>query len=170
MLEGQLVRLRPWCENDLPLLCSLRNDTLVQAQLLARPRGSTMEQVREWLIGFENDPQSIFLVISGVADDQSMGFVQVKHIDPLNRRAQLGVALAAKHAGRGFGVEAITLLQSYLRKNWNLHKLMLQVRGDNIRAQTAYLKSGFKTCGVFKEHVFIDGGWHDVVNMEVFLK
>ena len=170
MLEGQLVRLRPWCENDLPMLCSLRNDTLVQAQLLARPRGSTTEQVRQWLTDFENDPQSIFLVISGLADDQSMGFVQVKQIDTLNRRAQFGIALAAKNSGHGFGVEAITLLQSYLRKNWNLRKLMLQVRGDNIHAHEAYYKSGFKACGVFKEHVFIDGGWHDVVNMEVFLK
>jgi diamine N-acetyltransferase len=169
MLEGQFVRLRPWREDDLLTLCALRNDIRLQAQLLARPRGSTTDQVRQWLVGFENDPQSIFLVISKLVDDQSVGFVQVKQIDTLNRRAEFGIALAAEYVGHGFGLEAITALQSYLRKNWNLRKLMLQVRSDNTRAQDAYQKSGFKTCGVFEKHVFIDGSWHDVVNMEMFL-
>jgi diamine N-acetyltransferase len=169
MLEGHFVRLRPWSAQDLALLSELRNDILVQAQLMARPRGATQEQVKQWLTQFENDAQSIFLVIARLTDEQSIGFVQVKQIDTLNRRAQLGIALAAKHAGRGLGSEAIALLKTHLRQQWNLKKLMLQVRSDNERAQAAYRKSGFQVCGVFKEHVFIEGTWHDVVVMEAFL-
>jgi diamine N-acetyltransferase len=169
MLEGLLVRLRPWCEADLSLMSSLRNDISVQAQLMARPRGSTQEQIKQWLTGFENDPQSILLIVARLKDDQPVGFIQVKQIDTLNRRAQIGIALKADHAGQGLGSEATYLLLAYLKKNWNLRKLMLQVRGDNKRAQAAYSKVGFQSCGVFKEHVFIDGEWQDVVNMEVLL-
>ena len=169
VLEGRRLRLRPWRVEDLPPLSALRNDIKAQAQLMARPRGSTLDQVKQWLVDFENDTQSIFLVIADLTDDQSVGFVQVKKIDTLNSRAELGIALSLEHVGRGLGREAIVLLLPYLKENWNLRKVMLQVRSDNLHALAAYQKCGFQMCGVFKEHVFIAGAWHDVVNMEVFL-
>jgi RimJ/RimL family protein N-acetyltransferase len=49
MIEGTDVRLRPWRNEDLAMLTELRNDILVQAQLLARPRGSRPEEVLSWL-------------------------------------------------------------------------------------------------------------------------
>jgi diamine N-acetyltransferase len=169
MLEGQQINLRPWQTQDLPSLTALRNDVVLQGQLLARPRGSTTEQVQEWLEGFKNDPQSIFLVIADKADTL-MGFVQIKHIDTLNRTAELGIGMVQGRIGKGLGTEAIQVMAVYLKKNWNLRKLILQVRTDNQIAIGAYKKTGFSVCGKYANHVFIDGQWRDVTIMELFLQ
>lgn len=169
MLEGENLLLRPWVDKDLPALTQLRNDVELQGQLLARPRGSNQEQVKEWLQGFAQDSQSIFLVIADKSDDVA-GFIQVKHMDALNRSAEMGVGLIKGHTGKGLGSEAIGLLGQYLKDAWNLRKLILQVRADNLPAIGAYKKCGFQTCGVWREHVFIEGQWRDVAMMELFLQ
>jgi diamine N-acetyltransferase len=169
MLEGANIVLRPWVDKDLTVLTQLRNDVKLQGQLLARPRGSTQEQVRDWLQGFAQDSQSIFLVITDKSDGVA-GFIQVKNIDALNRRAEIGIGLTSGKTGKGLGSEAVSLLGCYVKEAWNLHKLILQVRSDNMIAIAAYKKCGFETCGGFREHVFIEGKWQDVTIMELFLQ
>jgi diamine N-acetyltransferase len=169
MLEGENLLLRPWTDRDVEVLTQLRNDVQLQGQLLARPRGSNQEQVKDWLQGFAQDSQSIFLVIADKSDAVA-GFIQVKHLDALNRRAEMGIGLRQGHTGKGLGSEAIGLLGRYLKEAWNLRKIVLQVRSDNVLAIGAYKKCGFQVCGVFHEHVFIEGQWRDVTMMELFLQ
>jgi diamine N-acetyltransferase len=169
MLEGVNIVLRPWAEKDIAELTQLRNDVKLQAQLLARPRGSNQEQVKEWLQAFAQDSQSIFLIIADKSDAIA-GFIQVKNIDALNRRAEIGIGLTSGKTGKGLGSEAIGLLGSYLKEAWNLRKIILQVRSDNLVAIGAYKKCGFEACGAFHEHVFIEGQWQDVTLMELFLQ
>ena len=40
MIDGMVVRLRGWQESDLEVITEMRNDLALQAQLLARTRGS----------------------------------------------------------------------------------------------------------------------------------
>jgi diamine N-acetyltransferase len=170
MLESSRVLLRPWEESDLIMLCELRNDVAMQAQLMARPRGATMKQVRQWLTSFETDPQSLLLVLVELSSLQSAGFIQVKNLDPINLRAEIGIGLGTRYQGKGLGSDAIALLGSYLKKNWNLRKLLLQVRSDNSQAIAAYEKCGFCMCGLYQKHLYIEGAWHDVTLMELFLQ
>jgi diamine N-acetyltransferase len=169
MLEGANIVLRPWVDKDLAALTSLRNDVKLQAQLNARPRGSNEEQVKDWLQGFAQDNQSIFLVIVDMSDEVA-GFIQAKNIDALNRRAEIGIGLTPGKTGKGLGSEAIGLLGCYLKDTWNLRKIILQVRSDNLLAIGAYKKCGFQICGEFHAHVFIEGQWQDVTLMELFLQ
>lgn len=169
MIEGVQVNLRPWKMNDLPSLTALRNDVVLQGQLLGRPRGSTSEQVQQWLEGFKNDPQSIFLVITDKSDVM-LGFIQIKNVDTLNRSAEMGIGMLGQKTGKGLGTESIQLIAQYLKHNWNLRKIVLQVRSDNARAIAAYKKSGFSSCGQYREHVFIEGQWRDIMLMELFLQ
>lgn len=169
MLEGVHVNLRPWRINDLPMLTAVRNDVVLQGQLLGRPRGSTSEQVQQWLEGFAKDPHSIFMVIADKSDAM-MGFIQVKHIDTLNRSAEIGIGMLGQKTGKGFGTESIRLIAQYLKHNWNLRKIILQVRSDNSVAMSAYKKLGFASCGQYREHVFIEGQWRDISMMELFVQ
>lgn len=169
MLEGASVRLRPWGEPDVPALMDLRNDVALQAQLLARVRGSGPEQVRTWLKDRSAGAGSLLFVIADRSDDTTLGFVQVTDLDLADRRGELGICLRREAQGRGAGTETIGLLLPYLRSVWNLHKLVLRVRADNAGAIRCYVKAGFAECGRFHEHVFIDGVWCDLVLMERFL-
>lgn len=169
MLEGASIRLRPWRDDDLPILTALRNDVALQAQLLARARGSRPEQVREWLQAWTEQTDRFLFIIAERQDDQARGFIQVSHLDLLNGLADLGIGLHNQYRGRGLGGQAIALLSGYLRNHWRLRKLSLRVRADNAGALKCYEKAGFRQCGLLRKHVFIEGRWQDVVLMECFL-
>ena len=170
MLKNATISLRPWQEADLPILTELRNDVALQAQLLARPRGSRPQQVREWLEGRSRQDDRMLFIIADCRDDLAQGFIQLNELDLIDRRAELGICLSAQARGRGVGGHAIALLADYLRDQWNLHKLGLRVRADNAAALRCYEKVGFARCGVLRRHVFIEGCWQDVILMEYFLE
>lgn len=166
MIEGQNIKLRVWRKDDLTFLAMLRNDIKLQAQLLARARGSTEEQVRMWLDGRAD---RFFFIIANVTDDIGIGYIQVTDVDTLNQHGELGICLSPESRGLGYGGEAINLTCDYLINTWRLRKLSLRVLADNKAALRCYEKIDFKRCGVLRQHVFFEGSWRDIVLMERLL-
>ena len=169
MLDGKMIRLRAWQESDLPTLIRLRNDIALQAQLLARARGSSAEQVRNWLESRAAGPDGLFFIVADRVTDATLGFLQITNMDLVDRRAELGICLIRESQRRGIGSESLRLVSTYLRDTWNLRKLSLRVRGDNIAAIQCYRKFGFENSGLLREHIFFNGVWHDLVLMDFFL-
>jgi diamine N-acetyltransferase len=169
MIEGQGLRLRSWTDADIPVLTEMRNDLALQAELLARPRGSSPAQVRQWLKERTADLQGLLLVIADSDDDRTLGYVQITDIHAIDQRGELGMCLHPRAQGQHLGSRALALLPPYLRRVWLLRKLTLRVRADNLRAIACYEKAGFERCGLLREHVRIDGALRDLVLMEVFL-
>ncbi|HEX2543238.1 MAG TPA: GNAT family protein [Ramlibacter sp.] len=161
--------LRPWRDADVPALQQWRNDVALQAQLLARARGSDEGAVRRWLAERSAGPKSLLLVIADVTSDAPLGYLQIVDIDAEDRRGELGICLAPQAQGRGLGTAAVRLALEHARSEAGLRKINLRVRSDNARAIRCYERLGFVRCGVWREHVFIEGGWRDVVLMEIFL-
>jgi len=169
MIEGTDVRLRPWRNEDLAMLTELRNDILVQAQLLARPRGNRPEEVLCWLQSQNEQMNRLFFIIASRENDQVVGFIQITDLDHIDGHANLGICLISQARGRGIGSQAIALVIDYLRDHWRLRKLYLRVRADNTAAIRCYEKVGFERCGLLRQHCFHEGRWLDVVLMERFL-
>lgn len=170
MIEGNGIRLRAWQDNDLPVLTLLRNDVVIQGQLLTRPRGSSLEQVRNWLMDRSVQGDKLFFIVADKDRDVTLGFVQINDLEAFDRRAELGICLVREAQGRGIGSESLRLICSYLRKTLGLRKISLKVRVDNEAAISCYRKAGFDMCGLLREHIFIDGSWKDIVLMEKFLE
>ncbi len=169
MIDGTQVRLRGWQESDLEVLTEMRNDLALQAQLLSRARGSNTQQVRQWLQERTADAHRLLLIVAGREDDRTLGYLQLSEIDGIDQRAELGICICAQAQGHGIGREVLTLVQPYLRQVWALRKLSLRVRSDNAPAIACYERVGFERCGLLRRHVHIDGKFHDVVLMELFL-
>lgn len=169
-LESGLTRLRPWRDSDVPFLTGIRNDVPLQAQLLARARGSDETQVRRWLHDRTAAPGRLLLVIAHAVTDAPLGFVQVSDLDPVDRRGELGIGLAPQAQGAGHGGRALSLLLDHLRVTRGLRKMQLRVRSDNVRAIRCYERAGFERCGLMRSHVHIEGAWRDVVLMERLLE
>lgn len=169
MIDGTTIHLRPWLEDDLPALTAMRNDVSLQAQLLARARGNRPEQVLEWLQGRSRKSDLMLFIIADRQTDKALGFIQVSDLDPVDRRADLGICLLRQCRGQGLGSKAITLIAAYLRDTWAVRKLCLRVRADNAVAIRCYERNGFERCGCLRQHVFIEGRWHDIILMERFL-
>jgi diamine N-acetyltransferase len=170
MIEGGKVRLRPLIERDFHILHSLRNQTKIQGQLLSRPRGSSLEIVKQWAVARSENRECIFLIVTRLEDDQCIGFVQADKIDHIDQRCEFGICLVESEQGKGFGVDSTKTFFRYLRNTWNLRKVEIRVRADNVSALSCYRKIGFSCCGTLHKHTFIDGFWIDVVVMELFLE
>lgn len=170
MIEGAIVRLRSLSERDISVLHALRNQEIIQGQLLSRPRGSSLEKVKQWAIERCENRDSIFLIVSRLGDDQCVGFIQADKIDHVDQRCELGICLLDSEQGKGLGFDAIKAFLRYLRDTWNIGKVELRVRADNEKALSCYRKIGFSRCGTLHRHAFINGRWVDVVIMELFLK
>lgn len=169
MIEGRAIRLRVWQEDDLPVLTLLRNDVALQAQLLARVRGSRVEQVRNWLQDHSSGSDKLIFIIADRETDATLGFIKITELDLVNRRAELGICLIREAQGRGAGSESVRLICTHLRDMWSLRKISLKVRADNDIAIRCYHRTGFETCGLLRQHIYIDGAWQDIMLMDFFL-
>ena len=170
MTEGPRIRLRAWAEADLPALMAWRNDVALQAQLLARVRGSSLEQVRRWAQERSAGPHSMLQVIAARADDCALGYVQLRSREDAVLPAQLGICLQPSSQGVGIGREALHLLLDHVRRSSPLQAIGLRVRADNTRAIRCYEALGFGRCELLQEDTFIDGAWRDVLLMQRFVR
>jgi len=169
MIQGSTVSLREWRDEDLPLLTSLRNDVTLQGQLLARPRGSSVDHVRQWLAEKASDPSSSLLIIAEAGGKEAIGYVQLSKLGSFDRYAELGICIHQDSRGRGRGLESINLICDYARSTWAVRKMLLQVRADNDPAIACYAKAGFQKCALLRAHAYIEGSYRDIVMMERLL-
>ena len=65
----------------------------------------------------------------------------------------------------GIGTETARLFTDFGLKVLGLHRISLKVLGDNGIAQHSYEKAGFRTEGVFRDYVKLDGVFTDVMFM-----
>jgi RimJ/RimL family protein N-acetyltransferase len=166
MSEGLRIRLRDWLEADLPELMAWRNDVVLQAQLLAVVRGSSLEQVRAWAQERSAGPPGLLRVIAAREDDAALGYLQLRGGEGRPHAAQLGICLKPSSQGVGIGREALQLLLDHVRTSTALRSIELRVRVDNARALRCYEALGFRRCGFAPRDVHVDGEWCDVVSME----
>lgn len=169
MIEGLRIRLRNWSEADLPALTSWRNDVALQSQLLARVRGSSIDQVRQWAQERSRGETSLMWVIATCEGDRAIGYVQLVGLDDLDQCGDLGICLEPGSQGAGVGREVLSLLIAHVRQLRPFRKFELRVRADNAKAIRCYESVGFARCGVLHARTFVGGDYTDVILMERFL-
>lgn len=169
MIEGKSVRLRVWREDDIGKLTELRNDIKLQSYLLSRVRGSNSEQTRQWLQQRSSGSSSLLFIVADKGRDTPLGYIQFIDIESIDQTAKLGICLSSEAQGKGVGQEVLLLALQYLFDCWAIRKVTLEVSEGNIRAIRCYEKIGFRQCGKYMKHKYIDGEWRDLVIMELFL-
>jgi diamine N-acetyltransferase len=169
MLAGKDVVLRPWCEDDLPVLMRLRNDVALQTQLMTQPRPNSRVRVSQWLKDRSERTDGVFFVVAAAHDDHALGYVQLADMDVMHGRGALGICLDPAVHGQGIAAQTIELLQTYVVQVFGLRKIVLQVLCSNLRAIAFYEKQRFQRVGVLREHTFLQGCYVDVLLMEKLL-
>lgn len=169
MLSGIQVVLRAWIPEDLPALQALRNDVPLQRQLMAQPKGSSLEQVRAWLTSRSQTADSLFFVVAERPSNQTLGYVQLLDIDLFHGNGRLGICLAPQAQGRGYGGETLTLLEAYVREVFGLRKIVLEVLASNDGAIRLYLRHNYCEVGRWQRHFRQGDDYADVVIMEKLL-
>ena len=169
MLTSQDTTLRQPDVCDFDFLVRLRNDAIVQAQLMALMRANSVRRVENWIEAVLADPDSLFFIISETQSGKGIGFIQLRRIDFVHRHGNLGIALTAEFRGKGHGFNAIKLLENHAADVFGVRKAMLQVLADNQAAVRLYSKCGYRTVGTMTSHFYHTGTFHDVILMEHLL-
>src|SRR5699024_4648216 len=114
------------------------------------------------------NPNNRGFVIAHKDTEEYIGQLDLLKIDWPNRKASIGIVIGTKkNLGKGYGTEAIQVLQEFAFNKLNLHKLELEVRAFNHRAIACYKKCGFVEEGHIRENFFIDGKYTDTIYMGV---
>jgi len=169
MLNGDMICLRePW-ESDISLLVSMRNDIDLQMKLMTFPRANTSQKVKDWLINNLNNPQTVFFIIAKKIDKSPCGYIQLVNMDFINCLGELGICLVQSSQGKGYGKEAIQVLEKYVEEIFNIRKIILKVLANNLNAIGLYERLGYAKVGYYQKHFYAQGNFLDVVLMEKFL-
>jgi RimJ/RimL family protein N-acetyltransferase len=163
VLEGGVVRVRPFRAEDLDALWTMVNDP-EGARLTGTHATFTRAQIDAWYGSRGEDDDRLDLAIATLDDDQCVGEVVLGGLDPDNASCWFRIGLIGPEVyGRGYGTEATRLLVGHAFGTVGLHRIELEVYAFNHRARHVYEKLGFRVEGTRCEALHWDGVYHDAI-------
>lgn len=163
MLKNKDIELIPISKEDTEYIIKLRNTREINENLFSNPPTYDFEHLK-WLN--QIDKNDIHLIIK--VKDEKAGIINITKIDYKNEKCEYGIALDPEYTGKGIAYKASRLLLDYVFNNLKIRKIYLEVFSDNPRAKSLYEKIGFKQEGYFKEEVFKNGKFRDVIRMACY--
>ncbi|MFF6995152.1 GNAT family N-acetyltransferase [Streptomyces sp. NPDC008313] len=167
VLLGEKVLLRPFTEEDVPVMARILDDPEV-GRLTGSPPGLfDTDRLRAWY-GTRNDQKDrLDLGIVDRAGGGLVGEAVLNEWDPHNRNCMFRILIGPGGRGRGLGTEATRLIVGHAFEQLALHRVSLYVYAFNPRARRAYEKAGFVAEGVERQALWHEGEWIDAVRMSV---
>lgn len=107
-------------------------------------------EIKIWY-GSISTPRKKYFAVKRIDDDKFIGFVGLKQINPVTKRAKLGVVFDSAYTSMGYGTESIRLILAKGFEDYRLREVLLDVNLFNKRALNSYLKCGFKETGYSRE-------------------
>lgn len=169
-LIGEKIMLREYKIEDLqPIRKWVNDNEIVQylSNIFIYPH-SKNETEKFLNFMFEGNSEMRGFVIAHRDTEDYIGQIDLIKIDLFNRIGTLGVVIGTKeNLGKGYGTEAIGLMQEFAFNKLNLHRLQLDVRAFNNRAIASYKKCGFIEEGRTREDFYVKGVYEDTVHMGI---
>lgn len=160
---GEKVYLRAIEEEDAAVCYPWFSDPEVRRLVGRRSVPNTEKASREFIRVVDQRSGQMFAIVTR-EDDVYIGNCELFAIHPVERNAELGIAIGRKdYWGRGYGREAVRLLCEHAFRTLNLHKVFLRVDATNERAIRCYTSVGFKPEGRLRDNVFADGRYIDTL-------
>lgn len=171
MMDGEHVRLRRLERPDLPILHRWMNDQDVVAWARFSPDHmiSLPALEREYekeLLGEDRDRTT--LILEDRTSGRPIGWCNAQTWDRKHVSTSLGIAIGEKELwGKGVGTEALSILLGLVFGQQGWHRAELYTLAENERMIRSAEKVGFRRCGLEHEAAYYDGGYHDIVEMEL---
>lgn len=169
-LYGERIMLREYKKEDLGCMRMWVNDSEVTKNLsdiFLYPH--TLNATENFLNAIlEGKSEEKGFVIAHKETEEYIGQIGLIDIDWRNRVAVLGIVIGTEtNRGKGYGTEAIKVLQEFVFNSLNLNKLELQLRDYNLRGYNCYLKCGFKEEGRKRQDFYCNGRYTDTIHMGI---
>lgn len=155
-LEGDRVELRTIEEEDYEKLRNWVNNYDVRRFIGVR-QPMNMNQEEEFLNNELEDSSKILLGIC--VDGELVGDIKIAEKEP--GVAHLGLLVDPDRHGNGYGTEASKLIIEHAFEQMRYHKVVARVLDSNEKSSRVWEKLGFEHEATLREHVFMDGEYHD---------
>jgi len=165
MIPGEKTTLRAMEKRDIELLRNLRNHPDMRRWHCSHMLVSDIEQ-EEWYERSGTDQRNKIFMVDDL-NGNTVGYVQLRNIDYKNRSVEIGIHLGPEAQGRGYGRDAFLLLMRFAFNEMNMHRVYLQVFDFNDRAIKLYEKLGFREEGRFRDVIFQEVRYYDIVQMSI---
>ncbi len=168
MIKGKNIWLRAPEPEDVPIIYRWENDPEVRI-ISSFQQPVSAFAIEQYIL---NAGQNPFAVgdIRFMAMEKSthavIGHVDLFDLDPVNRRAGVGILLEKEFRGKGYAGEMLQLIETWCRQELDLHQLWCTITTDNQRSIRLFTRAGFRKTGIRYAWTRREGKWVDEVFMQ----
>jgi ribosomal-protein-alanine N-acetyltransferase len=124
----------------------------------------TLNETRDYIeVMINREPAGTHLYASIVlkATQAIIGTAMIFNFDKEANHAEIGYVFHKDHWGKGYGTEAVNLMNNFAFEKLCLHKIHANVVDANIGSSRILEKNGFELEGRLKDHYFIEEMYYD---------
>jgi RimJ/RimL family protein N-acetyltransferase len=118
----------------------------------------------EHIKALEN-PDLLHLIIES-SNGEKIGYIIIAGIENKNKSIEFR-RIVVTEKGKGYGKEAVRLVKKLAFEKLRSHRLWLDVREKNNRAQYVYRSQGFKDEGKLRESIIYNGNYESLIVMSI---
>jgi diamine N-acetyltransferase len=171
LLANEVIYLRALEPEDLDILYKWENDSEHWNY------GSTLTPyskftLRDYLSNSAQDflqTRQLRLIIVEKENNSAIGTIDLYDFDPMNSKAGVGILLDAPFRNKGYGVQALHLMEEYAFRFLLLKQLYAFVPKNNSPSFKLFERSGYETSGLLRSWLKTSAGFEDVYLMQLLL-
>lgn len=156
--KSKLITLRCTKESDLDFVISAEREP-DNAQYVG-------QWTREQHMSVFYKKDIFHILVEDLITCKPVGYVIISGLENTSHSIELK-RLVICNKGRGLGRETIRLIKKIAFEQMNAHRLWLDVRSKNYKAQKLYKSEGFKEEGILREAIFYNGDYESLIVMSI---
>jgi UDP-4-amino-4,6-dideoxy-N-acetyl-beta-L-altrosamine N-acetyltransferase len=155
--------LRPLTADDLEMVRAWRNsDAVAQYMYTATPVSA--EQQQAWFARISADASKEYWIIQN--QGRPVGVANLYDVNPAFKSCYWAFYLGETDLrGSGLGAKVEMAVLDYVFEERKLNKLLCEVFVSNDKVIAMHEKFGFRRESYFRQHIYKDGAFHDVVGL-----
>jgi RimJ/RimL family protein N-acetyltransferase len=154
-----MTEFRKLRKEDLLFFLAIRNECA--KEFLHNSNAFTLEDAIQW---FESTSPNYWII---EYEDNDIGYFRTSNYCENNKNLYIGADLHKNYRGKGLGYLSYKKFLPYIFKEYDLHKVSLEVLDTNVIAKKLYRKIGFVYEGTKREEVLKNGVWTDSIVMSI---
>lgn len=165
MMKKNECLLRPMYDSDVDLVLKWRNSERIRSHMLT-DHIITKEEHYKWYGSIKNNPRVCYHIFE--YKGRPVGLVYFTNMDYKNLKTMWGFYLGETDVPRGCGTAMLYFAIEDIFDKRGFRKICSEVLLFNTKSIKVHKKLGFEEEGLFRQHVYKNNRYEDVVFLSLF--